>query len=160
MYDENTRLSATNINNMIDRGEPTIEVGSDVVNGGMVQSFDLGVHPDMLEKLHITRMRLENQMMGELGINNANQDKKERLVADEVDANNDQVAVARSVNLAARKFAALQINDRYGLNVEVEYGSDVAAELASQTTPEPPVDGMPDNWPGPGPVDKTKDDTK
>lgn len=146
-YDENTRLSAQNINEAINRGDPTIEVTPDIAASGFLSAFDLGVLPDSHEKLHILRVRLENQMMSELGINNANQDKKERLVSDEVDANNDAVSVARAVNLNARKFAALNINDKFGLNIEVEYGADVAAEIATQTDGAKPG-GVPENWPG------------
>lgn len=133
VYDEETQMSAQNINNLIDQGVPTIEVAVDPTSTGMINSFDLGIDPRMLQELHITRMRLENQMMGELGINNANQDKKERLVSDEVDANNDQVYVSRAVNLNALKFACLKINDKWeGLNVQVEYGSDVVEQEQSK----------------------------
>lgn len=131
VYDEETAMSARAISDQIDNGDATLELAMDPTKTGMVNAFDLGVDPRMLQELHITRMRLENQMMGELGINNANQDKKERLVEAEVSSNDDQVYTQRAVNLAARKFAALQINDRYGLNVTVDYGSDVVAEAQS-----------------------------
>lgn len=54
-----------------------------------------------------------------LGINNGNQDKKERLVADEVSVNNEQVVAARGVALHSRQMAAEEINRRYQLNVSV-----------------------------------------
>src|SRR5699024_8940304 len=78
--------------------------------GEMLSALDLGVEPDSIEKLHILRTRIWNECMGLLGIDNANQDKKERLVADEVDANSDKVALSRAVNLKSRQNAAEQIN--------------------------------------------------
>lgn len=38
-----------------------------------------------------------------LGIENANMDKKERLVSDEVNANNQQVIASRNIWLSERK---------------------------------------------------------
>lgn len=109
--DQNTQLSADNINRAMDTGQSVIKLrGSMGDIAGMVQALDLGVEPNSLEKLHILRTRTWNECMGMLGIDNANQDKKERLVADEVDANSDQVQLSRAVNLKSRKYAAEQIN--------------------------------------------------
>lgn len=146
VYGENSRMSAQNVNDAINRGDPTIELAEDFANNVQVSSFDLGGNHELLEKLHILRMRFENQMMGELGINNANQDKKERLVASEVDANDEQTEVAKAVNLNARKFAAMQINDKYGLEIEVKYGSDVQPEVESTIAPNP-RDDQPEEYP-------------
>lgn len=123
---ENQRLSGQNISRQIDEGQPAISV----VNGPLedmrfIQALDLGVNPDTIEKMHIIRTREWNECMGLLGIENANQDKKERLVAAEVDANDDQTSMMRYVNLNARRQAAEQINAQFGLNVSVEYNTDV-----------------------------------
>jgi len=118
---ESGRLTAENVNNMIERGQQTIPINTDTFDPGAITALDMGMHPDKLEKLHITKKRIWSGAMGLLGINNANQDKKERLVADEVDANNEQVESMRIVNLNARQQACEQINRLYGLNVSVEY---------------------------------------
>jgi hypothetical protein len=122
---ENSRLSAVNLARQFDEGNPLLQVNSD---GGLakldevITSFDLGIEPDSLEKLHILRTRLWGECMGLLGIDFANQDKKERLVAAEVDANGDQVENMRRVNLNAREMACEMINRMYpDLNVGVEY---------------------------------------
>src|SRR5690606_31619781 len=86
-------------------------------------------NPDHIEKLSIVRARLWNECMGLLGINNSNQDKKERLVSDEVKANDDQVSSSRRVNLNARQDAAEHINSVYGLNISVDYYSEIDAQL-------------------------------
>jgi len=56
-----------------------------------------------------------------LGLNNANQDKKERLVTDEVSANDEQVMASRNIHLKARKTAADKINKMFGLNINVKF---------------------------------------
>lgn len=125
IYDENTRLSAENINRIIDSGEPTVRVKYDVAS--MIQAIDLGVDPKSIETLSVVKGRLWSEAMGLLGINNANQDKKERLVASEVEGNDDQVANMRFVNLNARQQACEQMWQMFPdelSDVWVEYRSD------------------------------------
>lgn len=122
---ENQRLSAVNINRQIEEGVNGIQVAGPMQDMAFVQAVDLGINPDSIEKLHIVRTRIWNECMGLLGIENANQDKKERLVADEVDANNDQTSMMRFVNLNARRMACEKIKEVYGLDISVEYHTDV-----------------------------------
>lgn len=122
-YDENTRLSVENINRMVDNGDAVIPISSNLDIKTAIQSVDLGIHPDTIENLSIVRSRIWNETMGLLGINNSNQDKKERLVSDEVDANNDQVIMARESSLSAREKAADKINKMFGLDISVSYSN-------------------------------------
>lgn len=125
---ENVRLSMVNLERQIDEGSPFIQLkgGSNMQDlTSMITAFDLGVNPDTIEKVHLVRTRLWNECMGLLGIENANQDKKERLVAAEVGANDDQTAMMRHVNLNARRRAANQINEKFGLDVKVAYHTDI-----------------------------------
>lgn len=113
--DPNGNLSIENIVRQIDEGQPVIRVNNSSFDQitSQLTALDLGVNPDTIEKLQISRTRTWNECMGLLGINNANQDKKERLVSDEVDANNDQVETMRSVNLNARRQACHMIKTRW-----------------------------------------------
>lgn len=133
VYNENQRLSAENINRQLNNGDPTIRVSMPL--GDMIQSFDLGVEPKTIETLSVVRNRLWNECMGLLGINNSNQDKKERLVESEVDANDDQVLNSRYVALNARQAAADEITERYPHLIEepvrVNYRSDVDAKSSN-----------------------------
>lgn len=130
---ENQRLSYQNINRQIEEGQNNIQISGPAQDLEFVKTVDLGVNPDTIEKLHIVRTRLWNECMGLLGIENANQDKKERLVAAEVNANDDQTSMMRYVNLNARRMACDTINKRYGashgLNVSVEYYTDAERQL-------------------------------
>lgn len=136
-YDENTRLSVENINRQIEEGSVAIRVTQDMMTGTPISALDLGINPVSIEKLSILRARLWSECMTLLGINNANQDKKERLVADEVDANDDQVESMRRVNLNARQQAAKQMRemfpDELG-NVQVEFWSQDAQLPAGPST--------------------------
>lgn len=140
------RLSVNNITRQIDQGEGVIEITDDAVDD-LPTALDLGIDMAGLEKLHILKVRLWNECMGYLGINNANQDKKERLVAEEVGANNEQVSATRAISLNERKVAAEKINELYNLNVTVCYNSDIDAQAVmpgTETKPENKVkEGQP-----------------
>lgn len=132
-YDENSQLSATNINRMLDNGESVIPVNMQIDE--MIKSIDLGVEPESLEKLSIFRNRIYNDCMSLLGIYNHSGEKKERLVSDEVSANDDQIDAIRRVNLNARQFAANRINEKYGLNVEVDYFTQKTDNVTDSNEP-------------------------
>lgn len=118
---ENQRTSYVNIMRQIMEGQDVV-FGTDSLDlGATVEVLDLGIDPMNLPNLMIAKSKMWNECMGYLGINNANQDKKERLVAAEVGANDDQVQAARNVALNARQTAAAQISDLYGLDVSVDF---------------------------------------
>lgn len=120
---EDTKLSILNMVRQYDTGAEIIQATSNSVMDS-VSVLDFEVEPTGIEKMHIVRTRLWNELMGLLGLDNANQDKKERLVASEVDANDEQVTAMKRVSLNQRKFAAEQINRKYGLDVDVEFYQD------------------------------------
>lgn len=78
------------------------------------------VAPIVFDKLEIQKHNVWNEAMTYLGLNNANQDKRERLVADEVEANNEQVEGCFNVMLKARQDACKRINDLFHTNISVE----------------------------------------
>lgn len=126
--DENMKLTVDNIDRQLDEGQSTIKLARPI-GDEVFTALDLGVNPDAIEKLSILRSRHWNDCMTLLGIDNSNQDKKERLVAAEVDANDDQISATRAVALNARKQAAKSINLYFGLNVRVDYNNDIDDEL-------------------------------
>lgn len=138
---ENQRLSAQAYVDQINRGDPVIFVNSAAMVGDkpineLVQTIDLGIHPDHLVNLHIMKMRLWSEAMGHLGIDNSNQDKKERLVQAEVSANDGQTENQRRIALNAREYACEQINARWpGLDVSVGFHVDDAP------TEDPAIEG-------------------
>lgn len=120
--DENQKHSWQNLMRMVEQGIPVV-YASQSLEPSAVTVLDAGSDPQSLSALMIAFTRSWNDCLGLLGINGANQDKKERLVASEVNANDDQIDSARWVNLNARQKACDEINARYGLDISVDYRS-------------------------------------
>jgi hypothetical protein len=98
--------------------------------------------PFVADKLLAYKHNLWNEAMTFLGIGNAKQDKKERLVADEVAANDEQIESSREVMLKARQIACEQINRKFGLNITVDYR---LRELQQEEQPKEGESGGRDN---------------
>lgn len=77
-----------------------------------------------------------NEALTYLGINNANTDKKERLITSEANANNQFIESCAQMFLEARQRACDKINEKFGTNLSVKLrneGGDLnALELISQ----------------------------
>jgi len=124
----NTTLSLANISRQQDEGVETIQVSGAARPEELITVLDLGILPDAYDKLSILRARWWNEAMGLLGIDNANQDKKERLVQAEVSANDGQTDSMRYVALNARRQALDYINDIWGENITVDFNVEVEAQ--------------------------------
>lgn len=77
--------------------------------------------PVVFDKLQIEKHAIWNECMTFLGVNNANMDKRERLVDDEVQANNEQIEMFAETMLKSRQRACKEINEMFGLNVSVQF---------------------------------------
>ena len=74
--------------------------------------------PYVADKLLEDKKKIENELLTLFGLNNVI-DKKERLIVDEANANNDYIN--RNVDLLYknRKIACNEINKKFGLNINV-----------------------------------------
>ena len=63
---------------------------------------------------------VENELLTFLGENNLPTDKKERLITDEANSNNQLIKSFSELQLEARQRAVEKINKKYGLNITVE----------------------------------------
>jgi Phage Connector (GP10) len=77
--------------------------------------------PYVADKLITYKHSLFNECMTKLGLSNANQDKKERLVEAEATANDEQVEAFKNGMLVQRQVAAKKINELFGLNISVDF---------------------------------------
>ena len=84
---------------------------------------DLSV-PYVADKLLDDKKKIENELLTLFGLNNVG-DKKERLIVDEANANNDYIN--RNVDLLYknRKLACDKINEKFGLNISVKRVNNV-----------------------------------
>ena len=98
--------------------EPTIYADKSM-NTEDIEVLDIKA-PIVFDKLQIQKHAVWNECMTYLGINNANMDKRERLVDDEVQANNEQVQASEDIFLKARKKACDEINKIFGTNISVK----------------------------------------
>ena len=81
----------------------------------------LDLNPPMVFKdLQIQKHMILNEFFSDIGVNNANMDKKERMVANEVEANNEQVKASEDVLLRCRQEACKKLNEIFGLNISVK----------------------------------------
>lgn len=117
---KDTELAMANIMQEVAEGSPEIRVRDSEMIAN-ITTLDLSVHPDMIDRLHVFRGRVMNDAMTMLGIDNANQDKKERLVTEELGGNDDQIARVRSSMLNQRRLAARKLSDILGIPITVDY---------------------------------------
>lgn len=85
--------------------------------------------PIVFDKLQVQKTNVLNECLTFLGINNANTDKRERLVTNEVDSNNEMIQINSDVMLETRKQACKEINKMFGLNISVERRNDLKIDL-------------------------------
>lgn len=72
---------------------------------------------DILEDMR----KWKDQFCTEVGIPNANTDKKERMIVDEVNANNTETQTKAILWLDTMKKGIRQVNDLFGLDLSVEF---------------------------------------
>lgn len=76
--------------------------------------------PYILDKLSDYDNFYMNKTLTYLGINNSNTDKKERLITDEVNANNDHILSILDMYYECRKEFCELCNEKFGTNIQVE----------------------------------------
>lgn len=75
--------------------------------------------PYLLKDLQEYKNDVTNEMLSWLGLNNTNNNKKERLLVDEVNVNNGHILMNLDNEYKTRKEACDKLNEMYGLNVKV-----------------------------------------
>lgn len=77
--------------------------------------------PWVAESVNVLKQSILRECMTVLGIDNANQDKKERVQSAEVNANNTQIIASRNIWLSEREKFVKKLNEKYGTNVKVSF---------------------------------------
>ena len=81
--------------------------------------------PYLIDKLENHKHNIWNEALTYLGIDNANTDKKERLITDEVESNNDLINYYLNCFYKTRKKACEDIKEKYGLDITIKLNKDV-----------------------------------
>lgn len=123
LCDENQRLTMKNLYAHYDGNEPFI-FGSKDLDIKKIQAITTNA-PYVADKVMQTKFQIWNEAMTYLGISNVNMHKKERLLNNEVTRNMGSTVASRYTRLEMRKQACKQINDMFGLNIDVEYREDI-----------------------------------
>ena len=124
-----TAKSVREFYRQVDQGQSVIEVQQDFQKSlaDVVTVLNMQIDKDAITNMLIDKRKTWTEALTFLGINNANQDKRERLVSAEVSANDSEVLATRRVALDSRQEACDRINKRWPeLNVSVEWNVDVA----------------------------------
>lgn len=114
---ERQRMSLKRLIEQRNDNEPVI-YGDPNLDTDAIEVLDTNA-PTVFKDLQLHKHMVWNEIMTYLGINNANMDKRERLVDDEVQANNEQVEASFNIMLKARERAVDEINKMFGLNIKV-----------------------------------------
>ena len=92
--------------------------------------------PYIIDKLDIHKTRVFNEALTVLGINNANTEKRERLITDEVESNDQLISFFLNCFYKTRKKACDEINEKFlkdsKYKIEIELNKEVI-ELLDKT---------------------------
>lgn len=134
LCDETQRLTMKNLYKQWEGNEPFIFGNKALdVKGLTVLKTDA---PYVADKLYQLKTQYWNEALTYLGIANVNTQKKERMITDEVERDQGGVMASRQSRLKARKQACEQINEMFGLDIDVEYDEgveDVAKEYVKES---------------------------
>lgn len=139
--DESQLFTMKQVYEKFDGNEPII-FGAKNLDLKGIQSMKTDA-PFVADKLNTLKKQIWNEAMTIFGVENANTEKKERLVSDEVLSSLGTVQAQRYVMLNARRQAAKQINKMFGTQIEVNFRQDFSAlntEMPTTTTMETDAD--------------------
>lgn len=126
---ENQRLTMENLINQIDENRPAVfgtkELASTIKDDLRVLPTN---PPFIADKLNDYKKEIWNEALTFLGINNLNE-KKERLITDETNSNNELINLNLQSYLTPRKEACRQFNKLFGLEGEKAIDVKVRSDL-------------------------------
>lgn len=121
--DDKTKLSLEMIYNQYEGDKPAI-FGAKSLQDKPLEVLTTGA-PFIADKLREEKRAVWNEALEFMGINtNPADKKKERLIVDEVDSNNEQIDIQTITMLLCRQNACDEINAKFGLNLSVSMRVD------------------------------------
>lgn len=123
LTDEKQKKTVEEIYRKYEGNAPVI-IGAKNLDLNSVKAMTTGA-PYVADKLNILKRQIWNEALTFFGIENANTEKRERLVSDEITSNLGGVQAQRYVMLNAREQAAEKINRMFGTNISVKFRQDI-----------------------------------
>ena len=124
MFEAETKKQADEVKEAYGKattGEPLVVISKDVMKGKNITTLIPNVGNNyIVDKLLNARRTIINAFLTEIGIKNANYDKKERLNSQEVEQNTDETSAIISVIFDNIKDCMGKINKISDLNLDVE----------------------------------------
>ena len=119
---KNNEFSMKTLYNKIETGDPII-YGSRDIDADSIKAFATNT-PYVVDKLSQYKFELEREILTFFGLNN-NFEKKERLLVDEINSNNEFINSNVDIMLKCREDFCCEVNEKYGLNISVKkkYGN-------------------------------------
>lgn len=114
LADDKTRLTLENFYNQYDGNRPVIYGDKQNLNINDIKAIKTD-SPFVADKLIDYKKEIWNEALTYLGVNNIMVDKKERLVADEANSNNELINLNLQSYFAPRQKACKQFNELFGL---------------------------------------------
>ena len=116
---ENNQYSIKSLYDRMYQGEPAIFIDGDMLKGEPENIMVLPTQaPYLVDQLQMQKQEMERELLTFLGINNT-LEKKERLLVDETNSNNQFIKMASDIGFKQRQLACEQMNEMFGLNVQV-----------------------------------------
>lgn len=114
LTNDKQKHSMINLYNNYDGNQPVIVADKNLMDSNELKAINTET-PFVADKLIDYKKEIMNEALTYLGINNIMLEKKERLVQDEANSNNELINLNLQKFLAPRQLAAKQFNEKYGL---------------------------------------------
>lgn len=128
--DDKDVLTFKRIFQQVDGNVPAI-FADRALNLDSITAFQTGVK-FMGNELMDYKRAVESDLLTFIGQDNTPVDKKERLITDEAEANNQLIASFADLQLRARQEACKAINEMFGLNISVRQNVEKAVETVEK----------------------------
>lgn len=117
------RLTLLNLYKEVDGNSPVVFADKNLDINNSLKSINTQ-SPYVCDKLYMLKTQIWNEALTYLGISNLNIQKKERLITDEAIRSMGGTIASRYSRLMSRKKACEEINEMFGLDIDVDFRAD------------------------------------
>lgn len=127
--DESQRLTMKNLYMQYDGNQPFIFGEKSQINPNSIKCLQTGA-PYLLDKLWLAKEKIWNEALTYLGISNITEQKKERMLSDEVARGQGGVIASRYSRIEARRQAIEKINQIFNLDIKLTFQGESKSDEA------------------------------